>query len=168
MSGRVERLERIWIQKGLWRQKTENEPGQELVKSEIEKLKDACLKMREEKVETLNADVSLNAFLVSLLSLILFVTSTVITLVNDNGSSMMVTGFFIFAIVVIAGIAAIFILFCVRARRNAIKADRYRDAYIWLSFMQDSKTGLLTSGEQVPQDNRIEVGSAVDQGAEQV
>lgn len=74
----------------------------------------------------------------------------------------------VFGIVAIICIIVVLLSAWRRAKKDAKRSDRYRDAYIRQLFMQDQMTGQLPLGEQVPQDNRIESGTAVDQGDGQV
>ncbi|MCM1188383.1 MAG: hypothetical protein NC541_03690 [bacterium] len=109
----------------------------ELTEPEIEKLKDACLKLREDGVETINVSTALNALCVSVLSLILSASATVMSLVKDvHISYLFVAVFAGLSIVAIIGIVFALFLFCGRIKGNAKRADRYRNAYIELSLMQ--------------------------------
>lgn len=55
------------------------EPEKELTAAEVDRLKDACLKMREDSVETLNVSMSLNAFIISIFSLIVSVMTAALS-----------------------------------------------------------------------------------------
>ncbi|MCM1090930.1 MAG: OPT/YSL family transporter [Butyrivibrio sp.] len=151
-----EQVENLLVQEGLVPKKSEKE----LTEEEIEKLKDACLKMREESVETLNVCISLNAFIISILSLIVSVEEAVSS--GQEGNSAVQFTLAVFGILAIIGIVAVLLSAWKTSAKIARKADRYRTAYITLNFMQDQKTGQLPSEELVPQNAQIEKEASGD------
>ena len=106
-----------------------------LTGSEREELMEACLQMRTDGVETLNVCMSLNAFFVSILSLILSIFSTVMTMSKSESSALW--AFMIFSIVAIACVLVILFSTWRTSAKNAGKADRYRNAYLLLRFLQE-------------------------------
>ena len=106
-----------------------------LTSSEREELMEACLQMRTDGVETLNVCMSLNAFVISILSLIVSISSTVITLSKQESGALWV--FMIISTVIIACILVILFSAWRTSAKNARKADQYRNAYLLLRFLQE-------------------------------
>ncbi len=132
LSDGIDKVENLLVQEGL----LEIEPVGKLTKEEAGKLMDACLQMRADKVETLNTSISKNVFFVSILSFIVSVAVTTQTLLKTVSSIIVVVFTGLAVVAIVEGVIVLF--YAMRtARENAQKADRYRNAYILLRFLQE-------------------------------